>query len=126
MPRTVALAATLAALAVPTAGTAARTPTHNERVAIVRALPAEVRAYPAGCVVFAVSVSRNGRWAKASMDYLIPNPPPNDDPCVRYTSNGAWLLERTAAAGKVVYEASEQPGCSLGAPRDLIPCAKSR
>ena len=126
MTRAVAVAAALAALAASAAATAARAPTHNERVAIVRALPAEIRAYPAGCVVFEVSVSGNGRWAKASMDYLIPSPPPNNDPCVRYASNGAWLLERTNTTWKVVYEASELPGCSLGAPRDLIACAKGR
>ena len=67
--------------------------------------------------------SRATAAGRRSPDFLIPNPPPSGEPCVKYASNGVWLLRRTGT-WKFVYEASELPACSLGVPRDLMPCAK--
>jgi hypothetical protein len=120
-----AVAAALGALAVAAAAGAGRAPTHEERVAIIRALPADVRAWPVGCVSLSVTVSSHPGWAKVDADFLIPIPTAPREPCVKYASNGVWVL-RHAKTWKVVYEASELPGCSLGIPRDLLPCAKGR
>jgi hypothetical protein len=119
-----ALAATtgIAALVAAVAD-ARRPPTFNERVAITRALPAEILAYPAGCVRFVIAVSNDGRYARAAPNYLIPRPVPPGDPCVRYASNGYWLLAR-GRGWKVVYNGSGGPPCSLGIPRDLERCVR--
>jgi hypothetical protein len=114
--------ATLASVAAASAD-ARRPPTFNERVAITRALPAEILAYPAGCVRFVIAVSNDGRYARAAPSYLIPHPVPPGDPCVRYASNGYWLLKRTRS-WKIVYSGSGGPSCSLGIPRDLERCVR--
>jgi hypothetical protein len=119
-----ALAAASALAAVATAAAdARRPPTFNERVAITRALPAEILAHPAGCVRFVIAVSNDGRYARAAPSYLIPRPVPPNDPCVRYASNGYWLLKRNRG-WKVVYNGSGGPSCSLGIPRDLERCVR--
>ena len=122
--RLIAGTVALAAVAAPATASARRAPTFNERVAITRALPAELRAYPAGCMQFAVAVSDNGRFATATPEVLIPRPVPANDPCLKYAGNGFFVLQK-AGRWKVVFVGSDRPPCSLGAPRDLTACAKS-
>ena len=87
-------------------------------MAIIRALPADLRAYPAGCLQFAVAVSNNGRFATATPEVLIPRPVPASDPCLRYAGDGFFVLQK-AGRWKVVFVGSDRPACSLGVPRDL-------
>ena len=122
--RLLAAAVALAAVAAPATASARRPPSFNERVAIIRALPADLRAYPAGCLQFAVVVSNHGGWATATPEVLIPNPVPENDPCLKYAGNGYFVL-RKAGRWKVVFVGSDRPACSLGVPRDLTACAKS-
>ena len=111
----------LALLGPVAAGEAARAPTLDERAAITQALPAFVRSYPADCVRLIYRVSRNGRFATVTPRFLDATHPP----CVRYASNGEWILA-WSRSWKVVYNGSELPSCSLGVPRDLTigPCKK--
>ena len=112
----VALVAT-GALALPSAAAAARLPTPAERTAIVRALPADLRAVPASCVRLRLRVSTSGRWARATPLYLNAT----TLPCSRYASNGFWLLERSPR-WTIAYEGSDPPPCSLDAPHGLTRC----
>lgn len=92
----------------------ARQPTFKERVAITNALPAWLRRYPVGCVWLEISVSSNGRYAKAG--YGVVNPMKR--PCSRYVSNGGWFLKKREK-WKVIFNGSDPPPCSLRVPREL-------
>jgi hypothetical protein len=108
----------LAALALAPIAEPARAPSLKQRESITNVLPAYVRAYPAGCVWLAVRISKDARYAIARPLYLNAT----RAPCSRYASSGYWLLKRTAG-WRIVFNGSEPPPCSLGAPRDLIACA---
>ena len=125
MKRTALVLAVLALLVAASATTAGarRAPTFNERVAVIRALPSDLRAYPAGCLQFAVAVSNNGRFALVTPEVLIPRPAPSNDPCLRYAGDGFFVLKKTGA-WKVVYVGSDAPACSLGVPSDLLRCSR--
>ena len=118
--------AVVAALLVACAGVgtaAARRPaTQAERTAIVRALPKIYRAgiakAPAGCVTLVARVSANGRYAEVTPHFS------SRAVCVRYASDGFFLLRRRARGWKTIYNGSDEPPCSLGVPRDLIACAR--
>jgi hypothetical protein len=97
---------------------AARAPTLPERTAITRAMPSFVRNYPVGCVSLNVVVSADGRWARVGADYLLEPGYPKSDPCLRYASNGYWILEKLVH-WKIVFNGSVAPSCSLGAPREI-------
>jgi hypothetical protein len=118
---TLAAVLVLAGLGAPPAALAKRPPTHNERVAIIRALPADLRAYPADCVQFTVAVSGTGRFATATPEVLIPRPSRASDPCLRYAGDGYFVLRKTGR-WRIVFTGSELPACSLGVPRDLTRC----
>ena len=79
------------------------------------ALPAYLRSEPVGCVWLDVSVSNNGKYAVAAPVYLNAL----RQPCVRYASNGLWILKKTNH-WKVVFNGSDPPSCSLRVPRDLV------
>jgi hypothetical protein len=113
------VAAAGAALSAPAAGAAARAPTHAEREAIVRALPAGIRAIPVGCVHLNVRVSRSPRFAYVGPEFLNARP---GSRCLRYAGNGFFVLRKTGRAWRVVYTGSELPACSRGIPRDLVRC----
>src|SRR5262245_60809098 len=85
---------TVVACSAATTASARRPPTFNERVAIVRALPASLRAYPAGCLQFGVVVASNGRFAVATPEVLIPRPAPSGDPCLRYAGDGFFVFRK--------------------------------
>jgi hypothetical protein len=114
----VLIAAAAVALAVVAPGLAKRAPTVNERAAITKALPASLRSVPAGCVWLDITVSRSGAFAKVSPVYLNAL----RQPCVRYASNGDWILRKRLAGWRVVFRGSDAPSCSLRVPRDLSPC----
>ena len=92
----------------------ARQPTFKEREAITNAMPGWLRRYPVGCVWLEISVSSNGRYAKAG--YGVVNPMKR--PCSRYVSNGGWFLKKQAK-WKIIFNGSDPPPCSLKVPREL-------
>ena len=94
---------------------AKRPPSLTERAAITVALPAYLRKEPVGCVWLDVSVSNNGKYAIAAPMYLNAL----HAPCLRYASNGLWILRKTTR-WKVVFNGSDPPNCSLGVPKDLV------
>jgi len=114
--RSVTVIATLAML-LPVSALAARQPTPIEREAITAALPAAFKRYPVGCVFLRTAVSNNGQYATVRPVIL------NGlrQPCVKYTSDGYWIL-RKSTRWKIVFEGSESPPCSLRVPRDLARC----
>jgi hypothetical protein len=116
--RIVSVALVVFALAAGTA-LASRQPTFKEREAITAALPAFLRTEPVACVYLQISVATNGMWAIAQPEFLNAT----TAPCARYAANGYWLLKRTTR-WKVVYNGSEQPPCTLGAPKDLTACVR--
>ena len=89
----------LAAASATTAG-ARRAPTFNERVAVVRALPADLRAYPAGCLQFAVVMSNNGRFAMATPEVLMPRPVAVERPVPPLRGRRLLHPEEDAAPGR--------------------------
>ena len=113
-----ALVLALGGLILAGSAAAARGPTLLERTAITRAMPLFVRQYPVGCVSLSMIVSRDGRWARVGADYLIEPGYPKSDPCLRYASNGFWILEKFVH-WKVVFNGSDAPRCSLGAPKEI-------
>src|SRR5881398_2765957 len=72
------------------ATTTARQPSFREREAITAALPGWLRRYPVGCVWLRISVSNNPRFAEVAPAFLNATQPP----CIRYASNGIWILKR--------------------------------
>jgi hypothetical protein len=92
----------------------ARQPTFKEREAITAAMPAGIRRYPIGCVRLGMSVSSNGRYAEAGLDYLNARRPP----CAKYVSNGNWFLKKETR-WTIIFNGSDPPPCSLGVPREL-------
>ena len=119
------LVVTALVLAVSFAGSvAARRPaTRVELAALVHALPKAYRTgiakAPTGCVMFVARVSASGRYAEVTPRFS------SRARCIRYASDGFFLLRRTATGWKTIYNGSDEPPCSLGVPRDLIACARS-
>ena len=102
---------------MPAPALAARQPTLTERAAITAALPADFKRYPVGCVFLRTAVSNNGRYATVTPVILNGL----QQPCVKYASNGYWILRKTTR-WKIVFEGSVSPPCSLRVPRDLARC----
>lgn len=95
-----------------------RTPTLKERAAITAALPEWLRRYPVGCVWLDISVSStNARFARVAPEFLNAT----QQACVRYASNGIWILRR-ATKWRIVFNGSAWPSCSLHIPHDLTRC----
>src|SRR5205823_14900055 len=121
----VALAAASAVAVAPTSiasgASASRAPTLREREAMTKALPQDVRNTPVECLWLDIRVSRNARYALVSGAYLNTSGP--NSRCVRYASNGFFILKRIRR-WRVIYVGSEPPRCALGVPRDLTPCRK--
>ena len=112
-----------AAVALCTAVTvsAARAPTRSERQAITNALPKYVRAMPVGCVWLNIRVSKNSRYAYVASEIMNAVPP--NAKCLRYASNGFFILrKRTSGKWTIVFNGSVWPPCSQHIPRDLVPC----
>jgi hypothetical protein len=107
----------MVAVVVPAATLAARQPTLSEREAITAALPASFQRYPVGCVFLSTTVSNNGHYATVTPVFLNAL----RQPCVKYASNGYWILKKTTR-WKVVFVGSVSPPCSLRIPRDLVRC----
>jgi hypothetical protein len=99
---------------------AARAPSLAERAAITKALPGSLRKVPAGCVWIDIRVSSTGGWASATPRWLIGLR--TSDPCLRYASDGRYLLRRAAGKWQVVFQGSDLPACRLKVPRDLSSC----
>ena len=106
------------------AGTAntghARNPSINERAGITAGLPKWLQRDPVGCIYLPIRVSSDGRFARASVDFLNWK----HEPCARYTSNGPdWILRKTGPRWKIIaYTSGTSPRtkCSLGIPRYLL------
>lgn len=111
-----AVAAVLVSTAV-----AARQPTHQEREAIVRALPASIRNTPVECLRLVVRISRNPRYSYVGREYLNAIKPGSR--CTRYAGDGFYILKK-APGWKIIYTGSDPPPCSKRIPRDLGPCLK--
>jgi hypothetical protein len=99
---------------MPAPALAARQPTLTERAAITAALPADFKRYPVGCVFLRTAASNNGHYATVTPVILNGL----QQPCVKYGSNGHWILRKTTR-WKIVFEGSVSPPCSLRVPRDL-------
>lgn len=113
----------LAGAAIPAGVVAARMPTLSERTAIVRALPAQLRKVPAGCVWLDVELASTPGWASVTPHWLVGTSA--SDPCVRYAADGWYLLRRKPGhAWRVVFDGSDRPLCSLHVPRDLSTCQR--
>ena len=110
---TVAAAAALSAPAL-----AAHPPTTAERSAILVALPHDVQEIPVKCVRIVVRVANSRTYATATPHFLNAT----HQPCLKYASNGYWILAKHSGRWKVVFNGSELPRCSLHVPRDLIHC----
>jgi hypothetical protein len=113
----VAIAALVMLMPAPAPALAARQPTLTERAAITAALPADFKRYPVGCVFLRTAVSINGHYATVTPVILNGL----QQPCVKYGSNGYWILRKTTR-WKIVFEGSVSPPCSLRVPRDLAGC----
>jgi hypothetical protein len=94
---------------------ASRAPTPGERAAIVRALPAYVRAIPDACVSVSVRVSDSGSHALARPRFATARR------CAPFAADGYWILRR-ARTWRVVFTGADPPSCSLRVPRDLTTC----
>ena len=112
------VAAVAAALVVVDPGLSKRAPKLGERAAITKALPASLRNVPVGCVWLDMAVSRSGRYALVTPVYLNAL----HLPCLRYASNGDWILKKRLAGWRIIFRGSDPPSCSLGVPRDLTRC----
>ena len=112
-----ATALAMLAILFPVTALAARQPTFKEREAVTAALPASVKRYPVGCVFLRTVISNSGRYATVVPVFLNAL----RLPCVKYASNGYWILRKTTR-WKVVFVGSESPPCPLGIPRDLVRC----
>lgn len=117
-----AVASLVLAVGLVSPAAARRPATRAERTALVRALP---RAYrlgianaPAGCVTFVARISASGRYAEVTPRFS------SRARCVRYASDGFFLVRRIAKRWTTIYDGSDEPPCSLGVPRDLIACAR--
>ena len=108
-------------LGLATSASARRPATAAERAAIVHGLPKSYRTRIAkalaGCVTLVVRVSANGKFAQVTPRFSARTA------CVRYASDGFFLLRRTTAGWKTIFNGSDQPSCDLGVPDDLISCA---
>ena len=98
---------------------AARKPTFKEREALTVAMPAWLRRYPVGCVWLDFSLSKNGRYAAGGYGVVHPT----RRPCLKYASNGYWILKRLTK-WKIIYNGSTDPPCSLRVPRELALCLR--
>ena len=116
LSRSVVAIATLVML-MPASALAARQPTLTEREAITAALPTAFKRYPVGCVFLRLAVSNSGRYATVTPVVLNAL----QQPCLKYASNGYWILRKTTR-WKIVFEGSVSPPCSLKVPRDLARC----
>jgi hypothetical protein len=112
------VAAVVAALVMVDPGLSKRPPKLGERAAITKALPASLRNVPVGCVWLNMAVSRSGRYALVSPVYLNAL----HLPCLRYASNGDWILKKRTAGWRIIFRGSDPPSCLLGVPRDLTRC----
>ncbi len=108
------------ALAVTAAASAARVPSPAERQGITNALPSFIRAIPAGCVWLDERVSADANYASVGLLFLNTVPPHTQ--CLRYASNGAFILQKTRGKWRVIYNGSDPPRCSLHIPADLARC----
>ena len=95
-------------------------PTHQEREAIVQGLPASVRNTPVGCLNLNIRISSDSRYGRVDLEYLNAR---RGTPCLRYASNGFFLLKK-GRRWKVVYNGSDPAPCRLRVPRDLGRCLR--
>jgi hypothetical protein len=117
MARFVVLAC-LALLVVAVPAFAARPPSFPEREAITAALPQSLRSIPTGCVWLDVTVANAGGYAKAAPIFLNAT----KAPCVKYASNGFFILKKQRSRWRIMYQGSDPPACKLHVPRDLSRC----
>jgi hypothetical protein len=83
-------------------------------------MPAWLRRYSIGCVRLGISVSNNGRYAEAGLDYLNATRPP----CSKYVSNGTWFLKKQTNKWRIIFNGSDPPPCALKVPRELAACLR--
>ena len=121
MVRYIVAASVLASLLVGPAAIAARSPTLSEREAITRTLPAFFRNAPVECLWVEIRLSKNPRYALADPAPLNWRKPGSR--CLRYASNGFYVLRKTTR-WKIIYEGSDPPPCSMRIPRDLVRCLR--
>ena len=114
-PTVFAALALVAAGLAPAGAGASRQPTFSEREALTAALPSWLQQYPVGCVWLEITLAGDGRYAQVTPGFLNAL----HEPCVKYASNGRWILKKTATRWKIVFNGSVAPPCSLGVPKDL-------
>src|SRR5262249_13781326 len=107
-----AVAACALALALPVATAAKRVPTEAERAALLHAL-GPLTARERSCMGWDISLSNDGRFASASLSFLLTRR------CLRYAHNGDPVSELKGGGWGVVFDGSGPPPCSLHVPRDL-------
>jgi hypothetical protein len=94
---------------------ASRQPTLQEREGITNALPSWFKKYPVGCIWLETIVSNNSRYGETGPVFLNAL----HEPCLKYASNGFWILKKVGAQWKIVFNGSDAPPCSLGIPKDI-------
>jgi hypothetical protein len=105
----------------------ARNPTLEERAGITAGLPKSLQRDPVGCAYLPIRVSSDGRFARASVDFLNWQ---HSRWCGRYLDNGPdSILRKTGSRWKIIaYTSGSAPPtkCSLGIPRYLLvrPCRR--
>jgi hypothetical protein len=114
------LLAVVATATLANVGEAARQPTHAERQAITNALPKHIRSIPVGCPSLQLRISNNPRFAYVGLEFLNVTPPRTR--CLRYASNGFFVLGKSSNGWHVIYNGSVWPSCSRHIPRDLVRC----
>jgi hypothetical protein len=99
----------------------ARNPTLKERAGIIAGLPKSLQRDPVGCVYLPIRVSSDGRFARASVDFLNWQ---HSRWCGRYLFNGPdSILRKTGSRWKIIAYTSGsalRTKCSLGIPRYLL------
>lgn len=120
--RLVAALLTLTALTVAVGdAAAARTPSHEEREAVLRAVPLVQtlnRKAPTGCVRYTVRISDSGAFSTVALRFAQRNE------CIQYASNGRFVLRKMRGAWNIVFEGSSAPPCAYAIPPDVIGCTK--
>jgi hypothetical protein len=97
---------------------AGRPPSFPEREAIAASLPQSLRSIPVGCVWLDVTVANAGGYAKVAPVFLNAT----KAPCVKYASNGFFILKKQQARWRIIYQGSDPPVCKQRVPRDLSRC----
>jgi hypothetical protein len=110
-------------VAVPVA-LASREPGVREREEITNWYSPRIRNAPVECVSIFIRISsRNAAYALTYPQVLNALKPRSR--CLKYASNGLYILRKRQGKWRQIFLGSDHPPCSLKVPRDLTPCQRS-